>query len=143
MDALGEGLHHMLPALAFGSGHPGVLETTVVDAEHGQELLQHFQAAAGVEVARGIVAVARMAAGDQHAVSAVEQGFHDEERIDAARAGDADDTQVGGLSRTGRTGGVGTAVGTPVAEKTHNSQFFAVQHWHSVLTSARIWLSVA
>ena len=138
VDAVGEGGHHMLPALAFGSRDPGVLEAALVDAQHGQELLEHFQPAAGIVVAGGIVAVTRVAARHQHTVRTVEQGAHDEQRVDAARTGDTDDTQGGGLGGTGDPGGGGTAVGTPVAKKAYDPQFFAIQHWHKAFTSARI-----
>ena len=47
VDAIRKGRDHMLPALAFGGRHPGVLEAAVVDAQHGKELLEHFQAATG------------------------------------------------------------------------------------------------
>ena len=125
VDAVGKERHHLLPALAFGSRNPGVFKAAIVNAEYGQELLEHLKTAAGVEVAGRIVAVTRMAAGNQHAVRPVKQGLDDEQGVDAARAGHAYDTQIRGLCGAGHTSGVGAAIGAPVAEKTHNPQFFA------------------
>ena len=143
VDAVGKDRNHLLPALAFGCRNPGVFKAAFVNAQHGQKLLEHLKAAAGVKVACGVVAVARVAAGNQHAVRAVEQRLDDEQRVNAARTGHTDDAQVCGLGGAGHTGRIRTAIRTPVAEKTYNSKFFAVQHWHKAFTSARIWLSVA
>ena len=126
VDAVGKDRNHLLPALAFGCRNPGVFKAALVNAQHGQKLLEHLKAAAGVKVACGIVAVARVAAGNQHAVRAVEQRLDNKQRVNAARAGHADDAQVCGLGGTGHASRIRTAVRTPVAEKTNNSQFFAV-----------------
>ena len=125
VDAVGEVGDNVLPALAFGSGDPGVLEAVGIDAEHGQELLEHFQATAGIVVAGGVVAVAGMAAGHQNAVSAVDERLEDEEGVHAAGAGDADDAKVGGLNGTGSTSRVSAAVGAPVTQKTYDTELFA------------------
>jgi hypothetical protein len=125
VDAVGEVGDHVLPALTFGSGDPGVLEAVGIDAEHGQELLEHFQAAAGIIVTSGVVAVARMATRDQNAVSTIDECLEHEERVHAAGAGDADDAKVGGLNGTGSTSRVSAAVGAPVTQKTYDTELFA------------------
>ena len=142
VNAFGERGDHGLPALAFGGGHPRVLEAPGIDADDGQEFLQRFEAAAGVVVAFRVVAVTRVTAGHEHPVRAGKQGFQREEGIDAARTGDADDTQVRRLSETSDPRGVGAAIGAPVAEEAYDPEFFACQNRHRASTSARIWLSV-
>ena len=142
VDAFGERGDHGLPALAFGGGHPRVLEAAGIDADDGQEFLQRFEAAAGVVVAFRIVAVTRVTAGHEHPVGAGKQGFQREQGIDAARTGDADDTQVRRLGETSDPGSIGAAIGAPVAEEAYDPEFFACQHRHRASTSARIWLSV-
>ncbi len=125
VDAVREVGHHVLPALTFGGRNPGVLEAVGVDADDGQKLLEHFQTATGVVVARGVMAVARMAARHQNAVGPVDEGLEHEERIHAARAGNADDAKVGRLNGTGGTGRVGAAVRAPVTQKTYDTELLA------------------
>ena len=124
MDAGGEVGHHVLPARAFGCGDPGVLEAVGIDADDREELLEQLQAAAGKEIARGIVAVPGVAAGNEHAVGAVHQRLEHEQRVDAPGAWDTDDTEVRRLRGTGSAGSVGAAVGTPVAQEPDDTEFF-------------------
>ena len=115
----------MLPALAFRSGNPGVLEASVVDAEDGEELLQDLEPATGVEVACGIMAVIGVAAGDEHAVGAIDKGPQNKEGINASRAGDADNPEVSGLLRARDASRIGAPVGAPVAQESDNPELFA------------------
>ena len=128
MDAGGKVGDHFLPSLAFGSGNPGIFKAGRVNTHDGQELLEDFQTAAGIEVAGGIMAVAGMAAGNQHAVRTVHQRLENEQRIDAPRTGDADDAQVRRLGGAGRSRRIRPAVGTPVAQKAHDTELFAAQN---------------
>jgi hypothetical protein len=125
MNLFGESGHHFLPARTLGGRDPGIFEALGIDSEYGEELLEYLEPPPGVKVALGIMAVPGMAARNQDAVGAVQQRFDYEKRIDPARAGDTYDTQVRGLGKTPNPGRVGPAVGTPVAEKPDDPQFFA------------------
>lgn len=83
-----------------------------------------------------------MAAGNQHAVRAVEQRLDDEQRVNAARAGYADDTQTVGWVARATPAVSAPPYEHPVAEKTYNLSSLPFKHWHKAFTSARIWLSV-
>ena len=81
---------HLLPALALGGRDPGPLEALLGDAQVVDHPLEQLELAPGVVVAFGVVAVAGVAAADEHAVGALLERLEGEQRVDAARAGHAD-----------------------------------------------------
>ena len=89
----------------------------VFDAHVLEHPLQHLEAAEHLVVAFDVVAVAGMAAADEHAVSAPGQRIQDELRIHAAGAHQPDDADVGGVLQPRHAGEVGGGVGAPVAEE--------------------------
>ena len=93
-----------------------------VDADEVQELAEDGEAAPGVVVAGRVVAVGRVAAGDDHAVGAALERLEDEERVDAAGAGQADDAHVGRHLQAAGAGQVGAGVGAPVADEGDDSR---------------------
>ena len=82
-----------------------------------EELPEDGEAAPRVVVAGGVVAVGRVAAGDDDAVGAALEGLEDEERVDAAGAGQAHDAHVGRHLQAAGAGQVGPGVGAPVADE--------------------------
>ena len=64
----------------------------------------------------------RVAAGDEHAIGPVLEGFKDEGGVDSTAAHNADDSDVGGVLESADTGEVGTGVATPVTEETDDER---------------------
>ena len=67
-DLLVSPVDYLHPFAPLGGGDPGELEPVEIDADELQELAERGEAAARVEVARHVVAIAGMAAGDQHSI---------------------------------------------------------------------------
>ena len=86
-------------------------------------MLEHGVAPHGLVVLLDVVALARMAAGDHHAVGAQGQGLEDERGIDPPAAHHADDADVRGVLDPRRAGQVGRPVRTPVAQEAHDFGF--------------------
>ena len=101
----------------FGGRGPDQLHAVRLDAHRRQRVLHHGEAPHGLVVLLDVVALARMAAGDHHAVGAVGQGLEDERRIDPPAAHHADDPHVRRILDARRAGQVGRPVRTPVAEE--------------------------
>ena len=106
---------HLLPLLPFGGRNPGEVNPPQVEAQRVQQFAEQNPAAAGVVVAGRVVAIARMAAGDQHGVGANLEGLDDQVEVDPPRARQADDAHVGRIFQAGRARQVGAQVGAPVA----------------------------
>ena len=83
---------------------------------------EHLEPAQRLVVALDVMAIARMAAADEHAVGAFGEGLEDELRVHAARAHQADDPDIRGVFQARDAGQVGGGVGAPVAEKSHDSR---------------------
>ena len=124
MDLFGEIRYDLLPFLAFGGRNPCIVESLVVNAQERQEPFKHFQPAPGVKVPVGIVAIPRMASGNENAIGTRDEGTYYKHGVNTARARDPDDPKVGRLLEPPDTGGISAAVGTPVTEKSNDSQFF-------------------
>ena len=91
-----------------------------------QHPLQQAEAAQGLVVAFLVVAVAGVAAADEHAVGALGEGLQDELRVEAAGAHDPDDAHVGRVRHARGAGQVGRGVGAPVAEEGDDAGLEAV-----------------
>jgi hypothetical protein len=140
---VGDGLvHHVLPLGAFAGGHPAEGHAARVDAHELHEVVEHGEAPAGVVVARRVVAVGRVAAADDDAVGAALERLDDEERVDASRAGEADQSHVARHVQAAGAGQVGAGVGAPVADEGRDAGFELVAHdgRHSHAQSALISL---
>ena len=87
-----------------------------VDAQRVQQFAEEHPAPPGVVVAGRVVAIARMAAGDEHRVGPHLERLDDQVEIDAPGAGQADDPHVGRILQPVRAGQVGAEVRTPVAD---------------------------
>ena len=83
------------------------------------------------------MAVAGVTTADDNAVSASLESAENEHRVNAARAGYADDLNVRGIVQTVVTSKVSTCIGTPVATEC-NDQGFIFFHLHIASTSAII-----
>ena len=108
---------HLHPFAPFGGGDPGELQAREVDADEFEQLAKGGEAAPGVEVAGHVVAVPGMAARDQHPVGPLLEGAQDEDRVDAAGAGELHHPHVGGVLQAAGAGQVGAGVGAPGADE--------------------------
>ncbi len=131
-------LHHVVndgfDPFALRGGNPLQAHALVFDAHVAQEALEHLKAAHGLVVALAIVAVAQMAAADEHAVRALGQRVQNELRVHAAGAHEADDADVGGVLEARDAGQVGGGVGTPVAEERDDARLpIGVRHKPALL----------
>jgi len=102
--------HHLLPALTLGCRYPGIMKPSRIYSHERQELLEHLETAACVEVSDGIVAILRVAAGDEYAVHAVYERFCDKQGVHASSAGNAHDSQVRRLFEAAHAGRIGASV---------------------------------
>jgi plasmid stability protein len=107
--------------VALGGGNPLEAHALLLDAQVLEHALEQLKAAEHLVVALDVMAVARMAAADQHAVGALGEGVEDELRIDAARAHQADDAHVRRVLQARHAGEVRRGVGAPVAEERHDA----------------------
>ena len=108
---------HPLDLLAFGGGNPFQAHALLLDAHVLEHPLQHLEAAEHLVVALDVVAVAGMAAADEHAVGAFGQRIEDELRVHPPGAHQPDDADVGGILQPRHAGEVCRRVGAPVAEE--------------------------
>src|SRR5699024_3078755 len=92
----------------------------------------------GVVVDGGVVAVAGVAAAEDHAVRAPLEGPENEHRVQAAGAGNADDLHIGRVLEPVGAGEVGARVGAPVAAESHNGRLKLSVYLHIASTSAMI-----
>jgi hypothetical protein len=67
-----------------------------------------------------------MTTADQHAVGAPRECIEDELRIDAAGAHQPDNSNVGGVPKTGNARQIGCGVRTPITKKSDDARFPAV-----------------
>ena len=119
-NSLGERGHGIREPLALGRRHPVEFQPLRLDAKPGQEALEQEDPLLGLVVAGDVVAVAGMAAADEHTVRAVLESLEDELRVDPARAHHADDTQVGRVLHARCPGQIRARIATPVAGKPDN-----------------------
>ena len=120
------------PLAALGGRHPREGDAPGLDAQEREQLAEHAEAPPGVVVAGGVVAVGRMAAADDHAVGAALEGLDDEQRVDAAGAGQADDAHVARHVQAAGAGQVGAGVGAPVAHEGGDARLEALGAARSV-----------
>ncbi len=74
-DLFGQVGDHFDPFAPFGGRDPGELQAVQIDSDELQQFPEGGESAAGVEVAGDVVAVARVAAGDQDAVGPLLEGL--------------------------------------------------------------------
>ena len=108
-DDLGE-------SLPFRGRAPGEVRPVALQADVGEETLEHGELPPGVEIPRDVVAFPGMAAGHEHPVSAALQRLHDVKRIDPARAGDPDYPHVRRILYPAYPGQIRSGIRAPVAD---------------------------
>ena len=86
-------------------------------------------------VAGSVVAITRVAAGDEHGIGADFESFDDQVEVDSPRARQADDACVGRIFETGRAREVGPQVGTPVAHVGNDLRLEPVRLAHTRLST--------
>ena len=106
---------------AFRGGNPFQPHPLLFDAHVAQQALEHPKPAHGFVVALDIVAVAQMAAADQHPVRPAGQRVQNELRVHPARAHQADDADIRRVFHARHARQVGGSVSTPIAEERHNA----------------------
>jgi hypothetical protein len=90
-----------------------------------QHAHEQGQTAAGIVIARHIMAVSRMAAAEDDPVRSPLESPQDKERVHPAGTWHPDNLYVGRILFAGRTGAVCTGITAPVAAKSHNFRFGA------------------
>lgn len=114
LDDLG---NELLELRAFGGGNPREMNAARVDADRVEEFAEEPPTTTSVEVARGVVAVARVATGNKHRVGADLERLHEEVKVDAPGAGQTNDADVSRVFEAVRAGQVGAQIGAPVANE--------------------------
>lgn len=119
-------IHDLGKACALGSADPFHSKTI---SRHTQ-IIEHAQeqrhAAAGEVIARGIVAIAGMAAAQDDTIGATSEGPQNKQRINPAGTGNLDDFNISWVVFAGRAGAVSTSVAAPITAKGHDFRFIGV-----------------
>ena len=111
-----------------------------LDAEEVQHGEQERHAPPGIIVAGRVMAVAGMAAAEDHAVRTALERAENEHRVQTAGARDADDLDICGIGQSVRSGQIRACIRAPVAAECHDGGFPAFIYLHIASTSARICL---
>ena len=109
----------------FGRRGPDQPQTIALDPHLLEEVAEHRVPANRLVVLLDIVAVARMAAGDHHAIGPQGKGLEHERGIHPPAAHHADDPHAGRVLDAGRAGEVGRRVAAPVAEERHDARLIS------------------
>lgn len=134
-------IHHLGKARALGGADPFHSKAVPGHAQIVEHAQEQRHAAPGEVIARGVMAVAGVAAAEDHAVGSALEGTEDEHRVHTAGAGNADDLYIRGVLKPVRSGEIGTGVGAPVATERDDLRLeFVFIHRHIASTSARICL---
>ncbi len=91
------------------------MDAAIFDSGKIQECFQQVEFAAGEIIAGKVMAIARMAPGNKHAINALVKGFENIKRIDPAGARHAQNTQVWRVLQTAHPCEIGAGIGAPVA----------------------------
>ncbi|GAM11873.1 hypothetical protein OR1_04197 [Geobacter sp. OR-1] len=125
-DLFGQLGDYLDPFPTLGSRYPGELEPVQIDPDKFQELSEGGKPPPGVEVAGHVVAVARVATGNQDAVGPFLEGPQDEDRVDPAGAGELHHPDIARVLHPAGAGQVGPGIGAPGADKGHYLGFEVV-----------------
>ena len=117
---LGDGIGKVL---ALAGRDPAEPDAVGIKAHLLEDGVEDGDTAAGFEVAGLVVAVAGVAAADEDAIGAFEEGLGDVDGVEAAGAHEADDADVGRVLDARGAGKVGAGVGAPVAQKGDDPRF--------------------
>src|SRR6185369_269589 len=134
---------HFDPFAPFGSGDPGELQPLEVNPDEFEEFPEGGKASSSVEVAGHVVAVSRMAAGDEDAVGPFLEGAQDEDRVDSPGAGELEHPDVARVLHPAGAGQVRSGVGAPGADEDYYFpfevvfQFFSMHKLKPFTTKAR------
>lgn len=119
-------IHDLGKARALGGTNPFHSKTIprrTQIIEHAQE---QRHAAAGEVIARGIVAIAGMAAAQDDTIGATSEGPQNKQGINPAGTGNLDDFDIGRVIFASRAGAVSTSVAAPITAKGHDFRFIGV-----------------
>ena len=116
-ECLGHLAYRRREALALGGARPGDPEARGLDAGLLERADEHRVARGGAEVPVEVVAVAGVAARDEHAVRALAERLEHEGRLDAPGAHDADGEEALRVLEPRLPGAVRGGVGAPAAEE--------------------------
>ena len=119
-------IHDLGKARALGGADPFHSKTI---SRHTQ-IIEHAQeqrhAAAGEVIARGIVAIAGMAAAQDDTIGATSEGPQNKQGINPAGTGNLDNFDIGRVIFASRAGAVSTSVAAPITAKGHDFRFIGV-----------------
>ena len=107
------------------------MDTCRIKSQCLQEFPKEYPSPSSVEISAGVVAISRMATTDENCVGSIFEGFHNKIEVNSSRAGQADDSHVGRIDQSARTGKVGTEIGTPVANKGNDFWFKSILILHA------------
>jgi len=116
------------PLRAFGCGYKGHPEPAVVKPDTLHEPLDHEHPLCCLEVAFKVVAVAEVASGDKHPVSAIGKCLEHEQRVETPGTHRAYDPDIRGVLDTATAGKIGAGIGAPVADHTKDLGFPFFSH---------------
>jgi hypothetical protein len=113
----------LAPLLPLRRGDPRKGQSLRLNAQEAEDLVEDGEAASRVVIPGSVVAVGGVATGDDHAVRAALERLDDEEGVDPAGAGEADDPHVWVHLQPARAREVGTGVRAPVAHERRDPRF--------------------
>ena len=85
-----------------------------------QQAVEESEAPTSIVVARDVVAIAGMAARDQHPIGPLLEALGDKEGVHPSGAGHPHDAEVGGINHAAGSRHIRPCVAAPVAEKAHD-----------------------
>ena len=119
-------IHDLGKARALGGADPFHSKTIPGHTQIVEHTQEKRHAAAGEVIARGIVAIAGMAAAQDDTIGATSEGPQNKQGINPAGTGNLDDFDIGWVIFTGRAGAVSTSVAAPITAKGHDFRFIGV-----------------
>ena len=119
-------IHDLGKACALGGADPFHSKTIPGHTQIVEHTQEQRHAAAGEVIARGIVAIAGMAAAQDDTIGATSEGPQNKQGINPAGTGNLDDFDIGRVIFAGRAGAVSTSVAAPITAKGHDFRFIGV-----------------
>ena len=139
-DGLYKIIHGSSKLHTLGGGNPLHTGALPLNAQKFQHREQKRHSSAGIVISGGVVAVAGVAAAENHTVRASLKGPQNEHRVKAAGAGNPNDFYVRGILQPIGAGQVGTGIAAPVATERNDGGRPFLIYLHIASTSAIICL---
>jgi hypothetical protein len=130
-----ESIHHRSESRGFTGRDPFETNPFLAYTENLDDSFQLVELLDGAFVSGKVMAVTRVASGDQDAIGALLEGVQHEGGIHTSRAHGAEDPKIGRLSDAGDSRRVRTGVTTPVACKEHDAGAERLAHDFETPTS--------